>query len=185
MKIFRNNDHKRKKWKNGAGDTIEIAIFPENADLNDFVWRVSMAAVVESGPFSSFPGYDRILCVLEGNGIELHIGDNAPVTLTEESAPFAFPADQPTQSILPDGEIRDLNIMFRRGLLQAKVDKQHIDSQLDFGVPAQTFLICWKGHVSINNARLEPYDAAYFDTFEPVLLTGKGDFFVITAEAVK
>ena len=58
-------------WKNGGGTTIEIAVSPHGAGLDDFDWRVSMARVEGSGPFSRFADIDRCLCVLGGAGIVL------------------------------------------------------------------------------------------------------------------
>ncbi len=42
-------------WKNGGGETAEIAVFPPSADLSEFGWRISMATVSSDGPFSAFP----------------------------------------------------------------------------------------------------------------------------------
>ena len=68
MRILRAGNYRRMKWKNGGGETTEIALFPENAGLNDFDWRISMARVESAGPFSLFPGVDRTLSILEGEG---------------------------------------------------------------------------------------------------------------------
>ena len=48
-------------WKNGGGETAEIAVSPPGAALDDFDWRLSMARVETDGPFSAFPGIDRTL----------------------------------------------------------------------------------------------------------------------------
>lgn len=102
-------------WKNGGGETIEIAVFPEGADLEAFAWRVSMARVERSGPFSNFPGIDRTLLVLERDGIALDFGDRGRVELDRASAPFAFPADVAVVGLVAGSGIRDLNVMTRRG----------------------------------------------------------------------
>jgi environmental stress-induced protein Ves len=115
MRILRADQHRRMRWKNGLGETIEIAVSPEGASLDAFDWRVSMAIVAADGPFSAFPGIDRTLCVLEGEGIALAIAGRPEVTLTPASRPFAFPADAPTKGHLVKGEIIDLNVMTRRG----------------------------------------------------------------------
>ena len=39
-------------WKNGKGQTTELAI-SENGSIDDFDWRLSIASVVEDGAFSS------------------------------------------------------------------------------------------------------------------------------------
>lgn len=49
-------NHRRMPWKNGRGETTEIAVWPEGAGLQDFGWRLSMAGVSEHGAFSAFPG---------------------------------------------------------------------------------------------------------------------------------
>lgn len=54
-------------WKNGRGETLEIARDPSEP----YLWRVSSAKIEETAPFSSFPGYDRKLVVLDGPGIRL------------------------------------------------------------------------------------------------------------------
>lgn len=46
-------------WKNGGGITREIAVAPPGAGYTDFNWRLSIADIVESGPFSSLSGVDR------------------------------------------------------------------------------------------------------------------------------
>jgi len=55
-------------WKNGAGSTTEIAVFPQDAGFTDFDWRVSLATIGADGPFSVFPGVDRTLALVEGHG---------------------------------------------------------------------------------------------------------------------
>ena len=68
MQVLRAENYRRMPWKNGGGETTEIAVFPAGAGLDDFDWRVSMARVESSGPFSVFPGIDRTLAILEGEG---------------------------------------------------------------------------------------------------------------------
>ena len=72
-KLLRNADHRRMPWKNGGGETVEVIVHPEGASLSDFGWRVSMATVASDGPFSVFPGIDRTLAVLSGEGMDLSI----------------------------------------------------------------------------------------------------------------
>ena len=47
MRLLRAATHRRMPWKNGAGVTTEIAVFPESAGLDDFEWRLSMATVCQ------------------------------------------------------------------------------------------------------------------------------------------
>ncbi|MCQ2003309.1 HutD family protein [Rhizobium sp. NRK18] len=114
-KILRPDDYRRMPWKNGGGVTVEIAIHPPGATLDTFDWRVSMASVVEDGPFSRFPDIDRTLSVLTGKGLELFVAGDDAVTLTAESAPHSFAADAETRARLIDGPLADFNVMTRRG----------------------------------------------------------------------
>lgn len=91
MKILRAGDYKRMPWKNGGGQTTEIAVFPPHASVEDFGWRISMATVGEDGPFSVFPGVDRTLSILSGEGIELTIAERPSVVLASPSEPYRLP----------------------------------------------------------------------------------------------
>jgi len=149
MKILRAAGHKRMPWKNGGGETVEIAISPDGAGLADFDWRVSMATVASDGPFSSFPGIDRTLSILEGNGMELFIEGREPVLLTQESDPLAFAADISVSATLPDGTITDLNVMTRRNALRHTVARLGIDGRKSEELSQGSFLLfCARGKVT-------------------------------------
>lgn len=106
-------------WKNGLGTTTELAIEPEGAALDDFTWRVSIAELRASGPFSPFPGYDRIIVQLEGAPMTLsHAGGGEHRLALLE--PHAFAGELATSSTL-DGPARDFNVMVRRDRASASV----------------------------------------------------------------
>jgi environmental stress-induced protein Ves len=140
MRLIGPADYRRMPWKNGGGATIEIAVSPSRASLDTFDWRVSMATVIESGPFSSFPGIDRTLCVLRGNGIRLDVDGNA-TTLTQSSAPFAFAADARVSGTPLDGPITDLNVMTRRGRFGHAVSQKTAVRSLALQAVGSTSLI--------------------------------------------
>jgi uncharacterized protein len=114
MRIIRSSAYRRMPWKNGGGETVEIVIAPAGATLDAFDWRVSMARVASSGPFSRFPGIDRTLAVLTGAGIRLDVAGRGAVTLERTTPPFAFSGDDPAAAELVDGPIEDLNVMTQR-----------------------------------------------------------------------
>ncbi|QEH31223.1 HutD family protein [Acinetobacter nosocomialis] len=95
-------------WKNGAGFTSEIARSQGEAD---FEWRISMADVTTSGPFSLFPNKQRIISVLDGQGMVLHV-DELPAKTLNQGDIFAFHGESQVQSELVDGVIRDLNLIY-------------------------------------------------------------------------
>lgn len=131
IRVLRAADHRRMRWKNGKGETVEIALHPPSAGLDDFEWRVSMARVETDGPFSVFPGIDRTLSILDGEGFELTVEDDPAIVLTRETSPHFFRADKATQARLIAGPVTDLNVMVRRSAWC------HAVSRLDLAVPAR------------------------------------------------
>jgi uncharacterized protein len=115
MRLIRSADYHRIPWKNGGGMLGDIIASPEGAGLDSFDWRVSTAHVGRDGPFSVFPGIDRVMKIMGGTALRLEISGMEPVTLTPESAPFAFPGDATTGAVLANGPVDNLNVMVRRG----------------------------------------------------------------------
>lgn len=72
-------------WKNGGGETREIAAFPPGAGFDDFDWRLSIATIAEDGAFSAFPGIDRTLILLSGNGVALRLDDGGAMSCNRAS----------------------------------------------------------------------------------------------------
>lgn len=166
MTVFRNSDHRRMPWKNGRGETVEIAVFPKDASMETFGWRVSMASVATDGPFSVFPGVDRTLSILDGSGMVLEIAEREPVTLTALDAPHAFPADAATNATLVDGAITDLNVMTRRGTFVHAVERRVIDGITEMTHDGGMLMLLSMGDVAVGPVRLGRFDA--------VLLEGDG-----------
>jgi environmental stress-induced protein Ves len=87
--------------------------------MDDFEWRVSLADVAADGPFSVFPGVDRVLTVIAGDGLVLEV--EGKTERLQPGVPFAFPGDADVVARLTSGPIRDLNVMVRRGAWTARV----------------------------------------------------------------
>ena len=121
---LRPSDARRVPWKNGRGFTDELALWPRGASFEkgDFLWRISKAAVEESGPFSSFPGFDRLLVLTSGAGLMLEHGAEAPRTRLERHVAYRFSGDWPTKAALIDGRVEDFNVLCRRGSARAEVE---------------------------------------------------------------
>ena len=114
-------------WKNGQGETTQLAI-SEGGDLSNFDWRLSIATVTDDGVFSNFSGYSRDLVLLSGKGICLK-HDNGKVDKLEQSLDMAsFDGACKTFGTLTSGPIIDFNIMTKTAVYQAQV-KRYIDEQ--------------------------------------------------------
>lgn len=122
MRVIRTADQVRMPWKNGGGETIEIARGPEGSSLDTFGWRVSRARIGGAGAFSRFGGIDRTLSVLDGAGVSLSIEGGSEIHLTRQSQPFAFDGGLAIYSRLSGGAVTDLNVMTRRGSFVHKVE---------------------------------------------------------------
>ncbi|MNQ24972.1 hypothetical protein D3C85_381820 [compost metagenome] len=110
MQILRAADYPRMPWKNGAGSTLEIAR-DQGEGLDGFGWRLSIADIGESGGFSAFTGYQRIISVLEGDGMQLQV-DGALSRPLLAFDPFAFSGDSRVECRLLGGAIRDFNLIY-------------------------------------------------------------------------
>ncbi|WP_445403389.1 HutD/Ves family protein [Acinetobacter vivianii] len=109
IKQLSSTDYRQMLWKNGAGYTVELAR-SAGENLDTFDWRISMADVKSAGDFSRFNGMQRILTVLEGQGIELYIDDEYQSLKTLQSVQFS--GDRATRCELIDGPIRDFNLIY-------------------------------------------------------------------------
>jgi len=103
-------------WANGGGITREVAA---ERDEDGILWRVSLAEVEADGPFSSLPGLHRILTVVQGPGMELETPDG--VLEAWPMRPVHFSGALPVMGRLPQGPIRDLNVMLREGRYRGTV----------------------------------------------------------------
>ncbi len=167
MQILRARDHKRMPWKNGGGETVEIAVFPPHATVDDFDWRISMATVASDGPFSIFPRIDRTLSILDGKGMSLAIDGAGPVLLATSSEPLSFAADVPVDATLADGTIIDLNVMTRRGRFSHRVERMIGSFSISPPKQNETVVVLTTGPISISseaqNVELERLDAVFLD----------------------
>lgn len=106
-------------WKNGGGTTREIVCMPPGAGMDAFDWRVSIATIAAAGPFSAFPGVDRVIMLLDGKGVRLHSGDGRiDHRLDVPHVPFAFVGDAALGCEMLGSTSIDFNLMARRDRLR-------------------------------------------------------------------
>ncbi len=108
--LYRAADYPRMPWRNGGGTTQEVACNP-GGSAAAFDWRLSIADVAQDGGFSAFTGCQRIITVLEGQGIQLTVDGSEQAPLGPRQA-YAFAGDARVQCRLLDGAIRDFNLIY-------------------------------------------------------------------------
>ena len=108
-------------WKNGGGVTREIATGAALGPGGNWGWRISIAEVEEDGPFSTFPGTDRVMAVIAGKGMDLHDPEGAVFAL-EPYHPVRISGDDRLHGRLRGGPVRNLNVMTARGQFQASLE---------------------------------------------------------------
>src|ERR1700683_2412718 len=117
IKVIRRSSFKTTPWKNGGGIPHEAIRVPPTGDA--FLWRVSVAQIDASGPFSDFAGYDRKMVLLRGRGIALEFGDGQRCALRNPADSVDFDGAMPARCELLDGPCMDLNLMVAKSLRTA------------------------------------------------------------------
>lgn len=157
-------------WKNGGGSTTEIAIAPAGASFDKFDWRISLATIAASGPFSVFPEVDRTLALVDGPGVTLDIGDEGRFVLSEDDPIVEFAGESAVMATLAGGATTDFNVMTRRSRCHHRLGKRVLEGASEFAPRGDvTILFLAEGDalsVSSDSERigLVRYDAVIFDT---------------------
>lgn len=170
-RVLRAGDYRRMRWKNGGGLTTELAAVPAGAE--SFDWRISIADVESDGAFSTFPGCDRHIALLEGAGMELQFASGEPVRLERRLKFAQFPGEQAPHGRLLSGPVRDFNVIVRREAFSAEALHRPLVGPMVFLPDANTtwFVHLLTGHAALKDVAgmelaagdsllLEPGDAA-------------------------
>lgn len=119
LRVIGPSDYKRVPWKNGGGVTQDVLLLPDGATHEDFDIRISLAPIVEEGPFSSFPGIDRHITRLSRAPLSLAFAqETRPLARLE---PLYFDSVLQPRSVLTEGPTEVINVMTRRGRWHAQV----------------------------------------------------------------
>ena len=110
-RVVRSDEVTPQAWANGGGTTRELAV------ADDGAWRISLADVDRDGPFSTFPGRQRLLTLVEGPVLDLEVDGDAHVV--EPQRPFAFSGDATAVASVPEGPVRVLNVVVDPTLVHA------------------------------------------------------------------
>ena len=171
-------------WRNGGGVTREV-VASGGSDPQDFDWRISIADVSQPGPFSAFPGVDRVITLVEGERMELVIDGAVHVLGLHES--LSFDGASQASCSLPTGPTRDLNVMTRSGRLSAAVAVRDLSETRPIAVSGAQIAVLLTGSGMVagadeSQAHLEPLDAVCPSGLHVRLVTGSGKVAVVRIE---
>ena len=143
------NEYRRERWKNGAGWTRQIVRMP---DCEDWDWRLSIAEIERDAPFSAFPGVERELVLLQGNGLRLRFENGVAVELAPPHGRMRFAGEDALSGELLDGPTHDFNLMWRRDRVAAELlHRPLVGSMLFFTEPGTG----WAIHLLAGQARFD------------------------------
>jgi uncharacterized protein len=164
LQIIRKSAFISVPWKNGGGITHEAMRMPETGDT--FRWRVSIAHIDSSGPFSDFSGYQRIMVLLRGTGVSLRFNAGESRELRSVGQLVEFDGAGQTYCELLDGPCVDLNLMVAASMpVKARVARldagiavaaAHDQATVVFGLDDPLLLESDAGE----STTLEPWDLA-------------------------
>ena len=148
-RVIAANEYRRERWKNGAGWTRQIVRVP---DGDDWDWRLSIAEIERDAPFSLFPGIERELVLLQGNGLRLRFGNGKVTELQPPHGRIRFAGEEALSGELLDGPTHDFNLMWRRDRISAELlHRPLVGSMLFFTDPGTT----WAIHLLAGQARFD------------------------------
>ncbi|KAJ3268176.1 hypothetical protein HDV01_003359 [Terramyces sp. JEL0728] len=128
VQIIKSSQSNKRIWKNGLGQTTEIAIDPPSSDFHtdDFVWRFSTYEVHDSCNFSLFPNHDITLVLLPdahqnstfSRAQIRHLDFESPVDL-HVCQPYTYNGEWNTSCKITSQPLKLLNIMTNK--MKAKI----------------------------------------------------------------
>ncbi|MEV0535457.1 HutD family protein [Kitasatospora sp. NPDC050463] len=173
IQVLRAGERPATAWLNGGGVTREVAGSPAGAGLDAFDWRVSLADVATAGPFSAFPGVDRVITLVDGPGMALTV-DGVEHLVDTPFRPFAFSGEADTGCRLLDGPVVDFNVMTRRGRTTAELALATGPRAVDVPAGGTVLLVCLAGGAVVADTALDRFDAALLDGPGPYELRPDG-----------
>jgi environmental stress-induced protein Ves len=98
---------RRAHWRNGRGESFQV--WPRGSAARHAGFQLNVTPITAAGPFSHYPGTDRILAVIYGRlAFEARQGSLGP------GDAVAFPGEEPMHALLPAGAATVFNVLMNR-----------------------------------------------------------------------
>ena len=165
--VLQYDDYPVVPWKNGQGVTRDFIM--HQPDDSGFDWRLSLADVGQSGPFSDFGGYDRTITLLDGAGFDLNFDSGISKRLDTRYAPYDFDGGASLYCELLGGAAKDLNLMTKQGRVSARWNVITVDEKISIeAVDGVTqLLFCFEGQVELTDKTGEQHLLKQWGTAKP------------------
>jgi uncharacterized protein len=164
VQVIRRSSFKAAPWKNGGGITHEAIRVPASGD--PFRWRMSVAEIEVSGPFSDFSGYHRKMVLLKGGGVELRFASGGTQALRAVGDLAEFDGGLALECELIDGPCVDLNLIAAKDLPGVRARVARVGDPLTLRPAANRTLLAFAIDAPLELAQggecavLEPWDLA-------------------------
>lgn len=140
QKILCLKDYKRLTWNNPVGYSDEIARNEESTDLYEFNWRIAIDDIVQDGPFTVFPGYTRIMSVLEGSNMQV-VFNGVYENIIQTYDYVRCEGEMLGVGTLLSGPIRDLNLLYNNERYTGHFQWLQLSEVRDFTSDAEVIAI--------------------------------------------
>ncbi|WP_159614463.1 HutD family protein [Glutamicibacter sp. JC586] len=155
-------------WKNGKG--VSRTLLSDSDALGEWTWKVSVAEISQSQPYSQYSGIQRIQVALGPGEIDLTIGGQTHRLHAGEH--IAFAGDDEV-SVAPLGVgFQALNLMFLGKKWQASVSTENSLSEIS-GNYAVTILVALDNTCRVENEDLARLDALVVPTDASITVEGR------------
>lgn len=111
-------DYRRQPWRNGKGESRQIAEARDGEGWAGLLWSFGRTGFAGPVPFSDLAGVERLITLVAGNGLLLKAQDGGPdlgVPLLAD--PVGFDGGRQLDGIA-EGSIEVVNLMGRRGAVK-------------------------------------------------------------------
>lgn len=173
IQLIKSSEYLVMPWKNGQGVTSQIDIFPpgESFPGDKFLWRVSSATVQSSAPFSQFPGCDRYLSVLQGDGLILN------ETVLNPNEIYHFHGEDLIFGKLINKTVLDLGVIFRRDSVRAAMTWKTVPAEKNMKLPLDyevNYLFCAQGNFALSPHQVQEGDCLKVSNIKNIEITVEG-----------
>jgi environmental stress-induced protein Ves len=180
LRLIPAHEYRRERWRNGLGWTREIlrstGCGTDTGD--DWDWRMSIAEIERDGPFSVFPGIERELVLLQGQGLRLRFDDGDVSEVDPPHGRVRFAGERIVFGELIDGPTHDFNLMWRRDRIDAELwHRPLVGSMVLFIEPGEQWAVhVLSGHAQADDGGGDREIAAMGDTLLFAATSTRGRF---------